>query len=726
MGWFDDQIKERIQNDDEVFAEAVRDMAGAVLGRSFLQALKDDDELARDAIEEILKFYHVKSREIPAGNKNADEQLDFLLRPYGIMRRTVVLDKGWYRNAVGAMLCRDKEGRLTALVPAGMSGYSYIDRSTGKRVRVGRKNEGSFEKEAITFYKPFPMRPIGIKDLFVYIFETFSAGDLALVLVTTLTVTAVAMIMPKLSSLLFGEVVAEGSLRLLLSIVLAMACVSLSSLMFGAVNSLASERMRTKMNTAVEAATMMRILSLPTDFFRKYSSGELSKYSANIGTLCDMLMSSILSTGITSLFSLAYLTQITSFAPALLIPSIVIILSTVVITVLTTLIGIGVSKKRMTLTAKESGLSYSLISGIKKIRLAGAEKRAFAKWGKTYAESAAINYNPPFFVKLGGLIPSAISLVGTIVLYYGAIKSGVSASDYYAFLTAYGMVSGAFSSLAGMATQLSTIKPVLDLAKPILDASPEVNEGREVLERISGGIEFSNVSFRYNDDMPNVVDDMSFKIKAGQYIAIVGKTGCGKSTIVRLLLGFEKPDKGAIYYDGKDISKIDLKSLRRKIGVVMQDGKLFSGDIFSNITISAPELTLDEAWEVAEKAGIAEDIRQMPMGMNTILSEGAGGISGGQRQRILIARAIAPKPKLLIFDEATSALDNITQKMVSESLDALKCTRIVIAHRLSTIKHCDRILVLDKGRIIEDGTYDELIERNGFFAELVERQRLDK
>ena len=335
-----------------------------------------------------------------------------------------------------------------------------------------------------------------------------------------------------------------------------------------------------------------------------------------------------------------------------------------------------------------------------------------------------LEYNPPFFIKYNGVISSGIGLFTTIVMYYFAVKSGVSVADYYAFNSAYGMLSGAFMSVASMALTFANIKPIMEMAKPLLDSEPEISEGKQVITNVSGNIEINNLSFRYNEKMPYVIDGLNLTIKPGQYIAIVGKTGCGKSTLMRLLLGFEKPDKGSIYYDGKDMNNIELRSLRRKIGVVMQNGSLFMGDIYSNIVISAPELTVDDAWEAARQAGIAEDIEKMPMGMNTLIAEGAGGISGGQKQRIMIARAIAPKPKILMFDEATSALDNITQKIVSDSLDKLNCTRIVIAHRLSTIKQCDRIIVLDKGNIIEDGTYEELISQNGYFAELVERQQI--
>lgn len=726
MGWFDEQIKQRKQNDDDVFADSFVNIAGAVMGSRVSTALNDERQIAKNAFDEILKFYHVKTREIPDSIKDRNEQLEYLLRPHGIMRRTVTLAKGWYKDAVGAMLGVLKSGGgVVALIPTGLSGYSFKDEKTGKRVKINRKNEDLFKEEAIAFYKPLPLKKLGIPDLMRYILGTLSPSDFVLIGASTLAITLIGMISPKLNNLLFSTVIESGSYRLLLAITVFMICVTVSSLLINGVKSLIMARINTKMNISVQAAAMSRVMSLPAEFFKNYGSGELSARAQYINSLCNMLVSTILSTGLTSVFSLAYISQIFVYAPALIVPSLIITFATVAFSVISAFAQMRISKKSMEISSKESGMSYALISGVQKIKLSGAEKRAFARWGNLFAEGARLSYDPPMFLRINAVISSAISLVGTLVMYYFAVSSGVSVADYYAFNAAYGMVSGAFMSLAGIALTVAQIKPIMDMVKPILQAVPEISEGKQVITRLSGGIELNNVSFRYNENMPLVVDDMSLKIRPGQYVAIVGATGCGKSTLMRLMLGFETPQKGAVYFDGKDISNVDLKSLRRNIGVVMQNGKLFSGDIFSNITISAPWLTMDDAWKAAELSGIAEDIRRMPMGMHTIISEGSGGVSGGQRQRLMIARAIAPKPKILMFDEATSALDNLTQKTVSESLDGLKCTRIVIAHRLSTIRQCDRIIVLDKGKIIEDGTYDELIQNGGFFAELVARQRLD-
>lgn len=726
LGWFDEQIKERMKADNEVFEDSFIKAAGIIMGKKLSAAMNDQRQAATDAIGEILKCFHVKPREVPESMTDMNDTLEYLLRPHGIMRRNITLEKGWYKDASGPMIgTRTDDGSVVALIPTGMTKYSFFDTKSGKRVFLNKKTEKLIDKEAIAFYKPFPSTKIGIPGLLRYIVENLRPADIALVVIGTIAVTLIGLLTPKLNEMLFSDVIASGSIKALVAIAVFIVCVSLSSLMLGTVKDLLMTRLTTRLSLSVEAATMMRILSLPANFFKDYSSGELANRSQYINELVTQLLNMILTTGLTSVFSLVYITQIFAYAPSLVAPALIVIIGTVVIAAVSAVLQIKVSMRQMELASKESGMSYALISGIQKIKLSGAEKRSFARWGDMYSKGAKLLYDPPMLLKVNTVLTTAISLIGTIVIYFAAVNNGVSVAEYYAFNTAYGMVSGAFISLAGIALSAAQIKPILEMAKPILEAQPEVAEEKQVVERLMGGIELNNITFSYNENMPNVLDGVSLKISPGQYVAIVGKTGCGKSTLMRIMLGFEKPQRGAVYYDGKDLERIDLKSLRRNIGTVMQAGKLFTGDIYSNIVITNPRLTLDDAWEAAEMAGFADDIRSMPMGMFTLISEGQGGISGGQRQRLLIARAIAPKPRILMFDEATSALDNITQKTVSDSLEKLKCTRIVIAHRLSTIKQCDRIIVLDKGHIVEDGTYDELIENNGFFAELVERQRVE-
>ena len=727
MGWFDEQIRMRKQTDDTAFSDSFKQIAGAVMGRRLAEGLNNDARLTEDAIGEILRYYHVEPGEIPESMTDMNEAMEFLMRPHGIMRRAVRLDKGWYKDATGAMLGTKKDdGSIVALLPSAISGYRYYDRTLGKSVHIGKNNEDIFDNEAMVFYKPFPLEKMGISGLIRFIIEQISAADIAILCLAMAAVTAVGFITPWLNAKLFSDVLASKNVMALTGAAIFMICASISGLLFGVVKQLVSSRIDTKLSVRVEAAAMMRMLSLPATFFKDYSAGELSNRLQYVQTLADQLVNMVLSTALSSLFSLAYIMQIFAYAPGLVVPAILITLITLAVTLMTVFVQMKITRKQMLLLSKESGISYAVISGIQKIRLAGAEKRAFGRWAKAYSQQAQLLYNPPLILKVSRVMITGISLIGTMFIFFEAVKTHVSPAQYFAFNAAYGQVSTAFMALGGIVTSIAQIKPILEMVKPFMETVPEVAEDKEIVTKLSGGIEINNVTFRYSEDMPPVLDDLSLRIRPGQYVAIVGKTGCGKSTLMRILLGFENPQKGAVYYDGKDIKTLDLKSLRRKIGSVMQNGKLFTGDIYSNIVIAAPWLTLDDAWEAAKIAGLDDDIRSMPMGMNTLIAEGAGGVSGGQKQRLLIARAVAPKPKILIFDEATSALDNVTQRKVSEALDAMKCTRIVIAHRLSTIRQCDRIIVLEGGKIIEDGNYEQLIASKGFFADLVARQQLEE
>ncbi len=725
MGWFEEQMRHRMESDQEAFEDSIFNLSASVIGKKAARDMTDERIITRAAIEEIIKYLGYKPKDT-FNEAPDDNDLQNILKPYGIMYRDVELDEEWHKEAYGPMLSKlNSTGAAIALIPKPFKGYTYFDYASGKEVVVGKKTAEDISREAICFYKPLPKKKLSIIDLLKYMYGCMDISDLVFYVILMLLSTVAGYLFPAIAEFISGFVLKARSIPMLATTTVYLFAVMLSRQLFLACSEVVMERVEIKTGINVEAAVMSRVLSLPATFFKDYSAGELSSRINSVGALCELILTNVLSLPLTSLFSLVYMNQIKTYTNALVIPAFCIILFTLIFTLVITIIQMKLVEKIRQYDAEEDGINYALVSGIQKIRLAGAEKRAFAKWANSYNDSAQLQYNPPLIIKLHNTIGTAIGVIGTVILYYTAAVSGVTDSEYLAFSIAFGLLEGAFLSLSGVALTTASIPPILKLAEPILKAEPENMDGKSAVKRLSGNVEVSNLHFSYDQNMPEVLKGISFKIKAGEYVAIVGKTGCGKSTLLRLLLGFETPTKGAVYYDGKDTSVIDMSSLRRKIGTVIQNGSLFQGEIYSNIVITDPSLTLDDAWEAAEIAGIADDIRQMPMGMHTMIAEGQGGISGGQKQRLMIARAVAPKPKILLLDEATSALDNITQKKVSDSLDALKCTRIVVAHRLSTIRNCDRIIVLDDGKVVEDGKYQELIDKNGFFAQLVKRQQVE-
>jgi ATP-binding cassette subfamily C protein len=380
----------------------------------------------------------------------------------------------------------------------------------------------------------------------------------------------------------------------------------------------------------------------------------------------------------------------------------------------------------LALQAKTAGLVLQFLSSVAKLRVAAAEAPAFALWARHFGAQRRLEYRVRRIANWIAAFNAAFPVAALILLFWTALAmigrpDGLRTGDFLAFLAAFGECSSAMLATSGaILAALSTV-PLYEQAKPILRALPEVDVGKTDPGTLSGDIEIRRAHFRYQADGPLALRDVSLHVRAGEFVALVGPSGSGKSTLLRLLLGFETLESGTIAYDGQDIAGLDVQALRRQMGVVLQNGRIMSGDIYTNIVGSAP-LSMEEAWEAARMAGFADDIRAMPMGMYTVLSEGASTLSGGQRQRLMIARAIVSRPRILLFDEATSALDNRTQATVSQSLERLAATRIVIAHRLSTIVNADRIHVLDHGRLVQSGSYEELLHADGLFAELARRQ----
>ncbi len=723
MSWFEEQIKKRKESDQQLLENAFVQAAGIIYGQKNADEFVDERIITEHTADEILKYFHLKPVDIPESVTGSKEQLNFCLRHYGLMKREVLLDSDWFRHAFGVMLTHRKDnGNPVVLLPDQFGGcYRFAD-SSGHMRRINRKNAELFEKTAFCFYKPLPQGKLTAKDLLYYMNDCVQIKDKIHLVSCVLFMTAVGLLIPQTVRLLVSETADSHNNLIVASLGVSLLCTVLGVQLIGTIVDSLIRKIKSKTSLTVHSAIMMRILSLPPNLLESLGAGELAGIFPAVDELCEQIISATVGTGLTALASLLYILQIVVIAPDLGLPSLLTVLIAAAFGILSAVFQSKSKSRQMELEAVEAKTRYSMINGIQKIKLSGAEKRFFARWLTKYTESRRSSFSPPFLTRLNNVIMLAISLFTSILMYYIGSRNGVGAANYIAFSVAFGIVFGAVRKMTDSLSAFGRINQTMKMLDAFLQMEPETSGKREIVSDLSGGIELNHIYFRYTANAPYILKDISLKIRPKEYMGIVGKTGCGKSTLIKILLGLCIPEKGAVYYGRKDLNTLDLSTLRSKIGTVMQNGELFQGDIFSNITISAPDATLDDAWKAAETAGIADDIRRMPMGMHTLVLQGQGGISGGQKQRILIARAIVSKPKILIFDEATSALDNITQKQVSDALDQMGCTRIVIAHRLSTIKHCDRILVLDNGNVAEEGTYEELIGKHGIFAELVSRQ----
>lgn len=676
------------------------------------------------ALRQVLEALGIQDYELEDNDMvTLEEQLTGILRPRGIMMRDIQLRGDWWKECIGPLLGYTKDGRLVALMPTKTGlGYQYREQDGTIRKVGHREMEKELKPKAITFTKALPLTPLRVKDLLRFTWSVISGPNALLMVICALVVVLLGMFTPMANKLIFDTVIPTGDASGLLPITGLLIGATISTLLLTLTRNLYIIRIRNIAEMHVQNAIMARTFLLSPTFFSRNPSGELSEKLNNVSTLATLLNEAMVGALLNAVLSVIYLIQVNIYGGKLFWPAVAVIVLQYGALLLNYRRAVYVQNNYTERVAKLSGLEYNLFAGIQKLKLTGSETRAFARWLDHYSETARFLYNPALKSRLYPALTAFLGIGGTMFIFWSTLSNGVSTSDYIAFSSAFGMMTAAITQLQLVIPNLSQIKPLLESVKPILEEVPEMEDKAPQVEDLFGGIEISGLSFRYQEDGPMILDDLSLKIEPGEYVGIVGKSGCGKSTLIRLLLGFEQPLSGGIYYDNYDLAKVDKASLRRKIGCCLQSGSLFTGDLFHNITVTAPWATHEDAWEALRMASLEDDVRKMPMGLFTLVSEGGGGLSGGQKQRILIARALISKPDILFFDEATSALDNIAQKAVSDNLDELMCTRVVIAHRLSTIRHCDRIIVLDKGKIAEEGTFEELMENKGLFYEMSLRQ----
>ena len=673
---------------------------------------------------------------------NRVHYVEAVCRASKVRYRNVKLRYKWWKHDNGPLLAFQKEFgseetstalRPVVLLPAskGVFGQDILDPQQGKSRQMTREDIDTLDDDALMFYRPYPEYANSFLDLGKWAASTFR-GSLGLLLLVSVLISVMGMVSPIFFGHIVDKAIPDGDRRMLWEMALCLLGVTAGSIAFSLAQGILTLRVKTGITLHMQSAVIDRLLNLPLTFFKKFSSGDLLNRSMIVSEI-SAEVSGVAIKGLFAGFSTCIsILLLFYYSPGLAIVPLVFGLLSCVCSLY-----LGIKVRRAALqyergSGKLNGFLFQMVTSISKFRVAGAERLVFHEWSNRYSHqlkhlSKILSYN-----NWNKVINPAITLCSTIALYLMVVKSmGPSASSggaavltmgtFVAFNAAFGNFMMGVDSLSETAVDIIDSFAKQEIAKPIITATPELDTSKEDPGQLNGEIDVRDLSFRYSDDGPYILRDLSLKVHAGDFVAFVGPSGCGKSTLFRLLLGFEQAETGSILFNNQDISGLDICSIRRQIGTVLQTASISAGSIFENIACGLV-ITLDEAWNAAQDAGLDEDINAMPMGMHTIVSEGGGNLSGGQRQRLLIARALATNPRILLFDEATSALDNRTQEIVSRSVARRKVTRLVIAHRLSTIEDADQVIVLNQGRVEQQGTFKALKNETGMFQRMIKRQ----
>lgn len=648
-----------------------------------------------------------------------------IARASGFNIRKVVLSENWWQQDIGPLVGFTTGGKLPiALLPVSATAYEAVDPQTGKSEKLTAKTAVNISATAYTFYRSFPDRALTGLDLIKFGLKG-CGKDLKWVITLAVAIGLLSLITPLATGLVFSDIIPSADRVKTWGIAAIVAGFAVSTLLFEITRNVSLLRIENRLHYVLESAVWDRLLRLSTSFFREYETGDLTTRTMGLNMIRQMVSGPVVTTITSSLFTCFNLFLLFYYNSSLaLVASGLLFFSGLVILGLS-LWQLKYIRQQTHIEGRIASRVMQFLSAITKLRVSGAEDNAFAIWAKDFSRQKKLSFKTGMVQNVTATFINNFLLFSLMVIFSWMIlrETGdiLGTGDFLAFNAAFAALNVAMVQMIMALTNFIMAIPYYERLRPILETCPETDALKTNPGALSGKIEMCHIFFRYAKDSPMVLKDVSLNVEPGAFVAIVGGSGSGKSTLIRLLLGFEKAESGTIFYDDQDLADLDVRMVRQNMGVVLQGGNIMAGDIFTNIIGNYP-MTIDDAWEAATMAGMDQDIKEMPMGMHTMVMEGASTLSGGQRQRLLIARAIVNRPRIIIFDEATSALDNRTQAIVSQSLKKLKTTRIVVAHRLSTVKDADLIHVMDRGEVKESGTYDELMAKDGLFTKLAKRQ----